>query len=83
MFGWKSLIRYEITDQICICKENFKNTAFRKEVRSWLEENMKGSEHLRWSANWSTRENEEEYKFRRGLGEKLGKKGLILEVSNQ
>ena len=24
------LIRYEITDQVCICKDNFKNTAFKK-----------------------------------------------------
>src|SRR5438093_2767399 len=49
----------------------------RKEVRAWLEENMHGAEHLRWSASWSTRENEEEYKFRRGLAEKLGAKGWL------
>ncbi len=49
-------------------------SAFRQEVRAWLAENMKGSEHLRWSGNWSTRENDEEYKFRRGLAGKLGAK---------
>jgi alkylation response protein AidB-like acyl-CoA dehydrogenase len=53
---------------------------FRKEVRAWMEENMKGSEHLRWSASWSTREDEEEYGFRRGLGEKLGKKGWLFPM---
>ena len=47
---------------------------FRQEVRAWLVEHMKGSEHLRWSGNWSTRENGEEYKFRRGLAGKLGAK---------
>jgi alkylation response protein AidB-like acyl-CoA dehydrogenase len=50
---------------------------FRKEVREWLQENMRGSEHLRWSAIWSTRENEEEYQFRRGLARKLGEKGWL------
>jgi alkylation response protein AidB-like acyl-CoA dehydrogenase len=49
-------------------------SAFRKEVREWLEEHMRGSEHLRWSARWSTRENDEEYKFRRQLANKLGQK---------
>ena len=49
-------------------------SAFRQEVRAWLAENMKGSEHLRWSGNWSTRENDEEYKFRRALAGKLGQK---------
>ena len=53
---------------------------FRKEVRAWLEENMRGAEHLRWSASWSTRENEEEYKFRRGLAEKLGAKGWLFPI---
>jgi alkylation response protein AidB-like acyl-CoA dehydrogenase len=48
--------------------------AFRKEVREWLTENMRGSEHLRWSGIWSTRENEEEYRFRRELARKLGQK---------
>ena len=48
--------------------------AFRQEVRAWLAENMKGGEHLRWSGNWSTRENDEEYRFRRALAGKLGKK---------
>jgi 3-oxocholest-4-en-26-oyl-CoA dehydrogenase alpha subunit len=53
---------------------------FRKEVHAWLEENMRGAEHLRWSASWSTRENDEEYKFRRGLAEKLGKKGWLFPI---
>ena len=53
---------------------------FREEVRAWMEENMKGAEHLRWSASWSTRENDEEYSFRRGLGEKLGKKGWLFPM---
>lgn len=51
--------------------------AFRAEVREWLAENMKGSENLRWSASWSTRENEDEYRFRRELGRKLGAKGWL------
>ena len=46
-------------------------SAFRKEVRDWLAENMRGAEHLRWSGIWSTRENDEEYKFRRQLATKL------------
>src|SRR5512142_458137 len=54
--------------------------AFRKEVQSWLEENMRGAEHLRWSATWSTRENEAEYRFRRDLGRKLGKKGWLFPM---
>ncbi|MEK6613305.1 MAG: acyl-CoA dehydrogenase family protein [Candidatus Binatota bacterium] len=53
---------------------------FRKEVRGWLEENMRGSENLRWSASWSTRENEEEVRFRRELAEKLGKKGWLFPM---
>ena len=57
-----------------------KISEFRKEVREWLEENMRGSENLRWSASWSTRENEEEYRFRRGLAEKLGKKGWLFPM---
>ena len=52
-------------------------SAFRQEVRAWLAENMKGSEHLRWSAYWSTREDAEEYKFRRALAGKLGAKGWL------
>ena len=53
---------------------------FRKEVREWLQENMLGSEHLRWSASWSTRENEEEYRFRRKLAGKLGGKGWLFPM---
>src|SRR6266568_1601466 len=53
---------------------------FRKEVRAWLEEKMRGAEHLRWSASWSTRENDKEYKFRRGLAEKLGAKGWLFPI---
>ena len=53
---------------------------FRKKVREWLEENMRGSEQLRWSALWSTRENEEEYRFRRGLARKLGEKGWLFPM---
>jgi hypothetical protein len=53
---------------------------FRKEVRASLEENMRGAEHLRWSASWSTREDEEEYKFRRTLANKLGKKGWLFPM---
>ena len=47
---------------------------FRKEVAAWMAEQFKGHEHLRWSASWSTREDDQEYKFRRGLAEKLGAK---------
>jgi alkylation response protein AidB-like acyl-CoA dehydrogenase len=54
--------------------------AFRMEVRKWLQENMRGSEHLRWSASWSTRENEEEYRFRRNLANKLGQKGWLFPM---
>ncbi len=54
--------------------------AFRKEVRAWLQENMRGSEHLRWSATWSTRENDEEYRFRRNLAGKLGRKGWLFPM---
>jgi alkylation response protein AidB-like acyl-CoA dehydrogenase len=53
---------------------------FRKEVSAWLSEQMRGHEHLRWSASWSTRENDEEYKFRRGLAEKLGAKGWLFPI---
>src|SRR3989337_3140775 len=41
---------------------------------------MRGSEHLRWSATWSTRENEEEYRFRRNLAGKLGEKGWLFPM---
>jgi alkylation response protein AidB-like acyl-CoA dehydrogenase len=53
---------------------------FRKEVSAWLPEQMRGHEHLRWSASWSTREDENEYKFRRGLAEKLGAKGWLFPI---
>ncbi len=53
---------------------------FRKEVREWLQENMRGAEHLRWSASWSTRENDEEYRFRRKLAGKLGRKGWLFPM---
>ncbi len=53
---------------------------FRKEVRAWLQENMRGAENLRWSASWSTREDQKEYKFRRGLAEKLGAKGWLFPI---
>ena len=53
---------------------------FRKEVRAWLQENMRGSGHLRWSASWSTRENQEEYAFRRNLAGKLGAKGWLFPM---
>jgi alkylation response protein AidB-like acyl-CoA dehydrogenase len=50
---------------------------FRQEVRAWLAEAMVGAEHLRWSASWSTRENEAEYEFRRSLARKLGANGWL------
>jgi alkylation response protein AidB-like acyl-CoA dehydrogenase len=53
---------------------------FRKEVRAWLKENMRGGEHLRWSASWSTRENDEEYRFRRALAGKLGRRGWLFPM---
>jgi alkylation response protein AidB-like acyl-CoA dehydrogenase len=53
---------------------------FRKEVSAWLAEQMRGGEDLRWSASWSTREDEKEYKFRRGLAEKLGAKGWLFPI---
>ena len=53
---------------------------FRKEVAAWMAEQFKGHEHLRWSASWSTREDEDEYKFRRGLAEKLGAKGWLFPL---
>ena len=53
---------------------------FRGEVREWLQDKMRGAEHLRWSASWSTRENEEEYRFRRNLAGKLGKKGWLFPM---
>jgi alkylation response protein AidB-like acyl-CoA dehydrogenase len=53
---------------------------FRKEVSAWLADQMRGAEDLRWSASWSTREDEREYKFRRGLAEKLGAKGWLFPI---
>jgi 3-oxocholest-4-en-26-oyl-CoA dehydrogenase alpha subunit len=53
---------------------------FRKEVSAWLAEQMRGHEHLRWSASWSTRENNEEYNFRRSLAEELGAKGWLFPI---
>ena len=53
---------------------------FRKEVHSWMVENMCGAGHLRWSASWSTRENDEEYRFRRNLANKLGQKGWLFPM---
>lgn len=53
---------------------------FREEVRAWMEENMRGADHLRWSASWSTRENDEEYSFRRNLANKLGQKGWLFPM---
>ena len=53
---------------------------FRKEVSAWLAEQMRGHEHLRWSASWSTRENDEEYNFRRSLANKLGQKGWLFPL---
>jgi alkylation response protein AidB-like acyl-CoA dehydrogenase len=53
---------------------------FRKEVRDWLKERMRGAEHLRWSASWSTREDQEEYNFRRSLAGKLGAKGWLFPM---
>jgi 3-oxocholest-4-en-26-oyl-CoA dehydrogenase alpha subunit len=50
---------------------------FQEEVRAWMKDAMRGSDHLRWSANWSTREDDEEYQFRRTLGAKLGEKGWL------
>ena len=53
---------------------------FIREVQETLKEYMRGSEHLKWSANWSTRENEAEYAFRRELALKLGKKGWLFPM---
>ena len=53
---------------------------FRKEVAAWMAEQFAGHEHLRWSASWSTREDQDEYKFRRGLAEKLGAKGWLFPI---
>lgn len=51
--------------------------AFRDEVRAWVAEQMAPGRHFAWSATWSTRDDEEEYRFRRELGRKLGEKGWL------
>ena len=53
---------------------------FRNEVVAWMAEQFKGHDHLRWSASWSTREDQDEYKFRRSLAEKLGAKGWLFPI---
>ena len=51
--------------------------AFRKEVRTWLEENMREARHLRLSSSWSTIENPEEDAFRHAFAKKLSAKGWL------
>ncbi len=51
--------------------------SFHEEVRRYVADAMRGGGHLRWSATWSTRENEEEYQFRRRLARKLGERGWL------
>jgi 3-oxocholest-4-en-26-oyl-CoA dehydrogenase alpha subunit len=53
---------------------------FQEEVRAWMKDAFKGAEHLRWGASWSTREDKEEYAFRRQLGAKLGAKGWLFPM---
>jgi alkylation response protein AidB-like acyl-CoA dehydrogenase len=53
---------------------------FRREAQDWFTEAMKPAAHLKFSANWSTRENEEEYEFRRELARKVGAKGWSFPV---
>lgn len=53
---------------------------FRREAQEWFAEAMKDGAHLKFSANWSTRENEEEYEFRRNLARKVGTKGWMFPV---
>ncbi len=53
---------------------------FRGEAQEWFAEAMKDGLHLKLSANWSTRENEEEYNFRRNLARKVGAKGWMFPV---
>jgi 3-oxocholest-4-en-26-oyl-CoA dehydrogenase alpha subunit len=50
---------------------------FQEEVRAWLEEHMRDGSQFSWSAAWSTRDNEDEYQFRRQLGRELGAKGWL------
>src|SRR5579859_80984 len=52
-------------------------SAFTDEVRAFLTEEMRDARHLKWSATWSTRANEEEYSFRRNLARKLGARGWL------
>lgn len=52
--------------------------AFRQEVRAFLEENMRDGLGFRWSANWSTREDEDEYAFRVRLARQLGARGWLM-----
>ena len=48
---------------------------FRREAQDWFTEAMKPAAHLKFSANWSTRENEEEYEFRRELAARSAPRG--------
>ena len=50
---------------------------FQDEVRGWLEEQMREGLQYAWSAAWSTRDNEDEYQFRRRLGRQMGEKGWL------
>lgn len=52
-------------------------TTFRGEVKSWLAKHMRDGLHFTWSANWSTREAEDEYAFRRHLAQELGALGWL------
>lgn len=51
--------------------------AFRAEVRDWLAGAMAPAADLRWSAVWTTRDNEAEYGFRRDLARRLGERGWL------
>ena len=51
--------------------------AFRSEVRDWLAEAMAPGLGFAWSAVWTTRDNEDEYGFRRGLARRLGERGWL------
>jgi alkylation response protein AidB-like acyl-CoA dehydrogenase len=54
--------------------------AFRVEVRALLEETFGPGPRFPWSANWSTRKNEDEYEFRRLLARTLGEKGWLFPM---